>query len=133
MISEYNCQIIVCLNKDLLNDKKSIYWPTDDQPMKIFEFEDLKFSVTLMAVSGDQDDPPESINRNSTSILCREYEVIESKYSNTHKFKVTQFIFNEQWKENTVPKSHSIFLDLVGQVQKLNSKLDKAPIVVHAK
>ena len=132
MISEYNCQIVVCLNKDLLNDDKSVYWPTDDEPAKIFQLEDLKFCVSLVN-SGGEHDLSESIGRNSGLILRRDYEVIENKYNSTHKFKVTQFIYNDEWKENTAPKKYSVFLDLVGQVQKLNIRLDRAPIVIHGK
>ena len=131
MISEYNCQIVVCLNKDLLNDNKSIYWPTDDEPAKLFQFEDLKFCVSL--VGGAEQDLSDSLNPNSSVIIRREYEVIENKFNSTHKFKVTQFIFNKEWKENTAPQNYSEFLDFVGQVQKLYSRLDRVPIVVHAK
>jgi hypothetical protein len=59
------------------------------------------------------------------------------KHSSTHKFKVTQFIFDEHWVEDQSPKDCRTFLQLVGQVQKLHhsrsDKHDKLPIVIHAK
>lgn len=81
MISEYNCQIIVCLNRDYLKeDPQSIYFPSNDEKTKIFENEDLKFCISIIDVN-DYDVDPLSDNIENNSIVRNVYEVIETKVS----------------------------------------------------
>ena len=47
MITEYDCNILVCLNKDFEFETESVYWPTVEEPVKTFECEDLKFVIQL--------------------------------------------------------------------------------------
>jgi hypothetical protein len=78
MISEYNCQIIVSLNRDYLKeDPQSIYFPLNGEKTKIFENEDLKFCVSI--IDNDNDVDPLSDNIENNSIVRIIYEVIETK------------------------------------------------------
>jgi protein tyrosine phosphatase len=77
MISEYNCQIIVSLNRNYSKeDGLSINFPLDDEKTKIFEFEDLKFCISVI---DNENDDPLSDNIDNNSIIKKEYEVIETK------------------------------------------------------
>ena len=46
MIAEYDCNVIVALNKDF--EKESVYWPSEQSPVVISEVDDHKFIVQLV-------------------------------------------------------------------------------------
>ena len=51
MISEQNCQIVVCLNQEYLKEvSQSLYFPLDNET-KTIELEDLKFSILFFESS----------------------------------------------------------------------------------
>ena len=80
MISEYNCQIIVCLNRDYLQEDQALYFPTDgDNKPKIFENEDLKFCISLIDNDYENTDPLSDSIIENNNIIKNVYEVIETK------------------------------------------------------
>ena len=82
MISEYNCQIIVCLNKDYFQeDGKSRYFPLYEEKTKIFEADDLKFCVSLVENQYEND-------YNNSNVSKIDYEVIETKVNFFQKLKI---------------------------------------------
>lgn len=71
MISEYNCQIIVCLNRDYLKES-SLYFPSDKEQTKTIEFESLKFAVSVVKSLYENE------NDENNVIIEKEYEIIET-------------------------------------------------------
>ena len=128
MITEYDCNIVVCLNKDFEFETESIYWPTAEEPVKTFECEDLKFVVQLAKTNKISTDDLV----NGQYMTKRELEVTEFKYGSITKVNVTHFMYNEIWPEDRAPLSRTAFLDLVGQVQKTAAKNERSNIAVHA-
>lgn len=75
MITEYNCSIIVALNKEFESETESVYWPTDQEPVRNCELEDTKFVIQLLKpAKGSADD-----TILSDFITKREFEIIEHK------------------------------------------------------
>ena len=48
MIVEYECSVIVSLNKDYEMEMENVYWPTLDNPVQICEVDDLRYVVELV-------------------------------------------------------------------------------------
>ncbi|CAF1007134.1 unnamed protein product [Brachionus calyciflorus] len=124
MITEYECNLIVALNKDL--DNEFVYWPTDEQPIRNCESDGVKFVIQLVKNTANHNQDLNNL------ITKREFEIIEQKYSGKNKMNATHFVLNENWLEDKAPKNKSCILDLVGQVQKTAAKYDKSRIAVHA-
>lgn len=72
MITEYDANIIVSLNKDFEEEVESCYWPTESEMVREFECEDLKFTVRLVM---------SSISNGAVdqSVTVREFQVTEQK------------------------------------------------------
>ena len=75
MISEQNCQIVVCLNQEYLKeDSQSLYFPLDNET-KTIELEDLKFSISTQKSPYENDFEI----KNNGRIIEKEYEISETK------------------------------------------------------
>lgn len=124
MITEYDCNIIVSLNKDFESEFESIYWPSFSERVKEFECEDLKFTVELInPINSDIDGQP---------VTLRELQVTEQKYDGSKTIRVTQFVYNEVWPEGRAPVNRESFLELIKQVQCQMNTLVHSRLVVHA-
>lgn len=130
MVMEYECNVIVALNKDFESEKESVYWPTDENPIVISEVDDHKYIIQLAkpVESGQNDD----MQINSQHIIKRVFEITEHKYSSQSKMNVTHFMYNESWPEDRAPQNRSAFIDLVSLVQKTAAKQQRSCTVVHA-
>jgi protein tyrosine phosphatase len=122
MVVEYDCKIIVSLNRDFQMEVESVYWPTKDSPVRISECEDIKFVIRLLDTQTFLDN----------SIIKREFEITEHAHSSSTKTVITHFVYNESWPENELPKDRSHFLDLVSKVQKLGEKNERSTVIVHS-
>ena len=126
MITEFDCHIIVALNKEFELEKSSVYWPTSSDPVRVFEMDDLKFVIEH--VKPDEDDLNDTPGSHITKSF---FEITEYKHSSATKMDIVLFMYNEFWLENTVPKSRKNIIDLVCQVQKETANFDQTRIVVH--
>ncbi|RNA36674.1 receptor-type tyrosine- phosphatase epsilon isoform X1 [Brachionus plicatilis] len=127
MLTEYECRIIVTLNKSIQNE--FVYWPTEEQPIRNCECDCVKFVIQLVNGSSQSNQQNDSFNG---MISRREFEIIEQKYSGTSKIYVTHFILNEEWPEDSIPSNKACILDLIGQVQKTGAKCERSRVAVHA-
>ena len=124
MITEYDCNVIVSLNKDFENELESVYWPSASELIKEFECEDLKFTVELIS-------PINSV-LDGQSVTVRELQVTEQKYDGSRTIRVTQFVYNEQWPEGRAPQSKDSLIELIKQVHCQMNTLVRSRIAVHA-
>jgi protein tyrosine phosphatase len=80
MASEYECHIIVSLNKEFQLEKESVYWPTVDVPKKVYEMDDLKYTVVLVNSSSIGSDVCSQDTPRLT--LRQEFELTEQSVRN---------------------------------------------------
>lgn len=73
MITEYDCNVIVALNKDFELEKESVYWPSEDKPIRHCEYDDVKFVIQIIAGSSSNSELSNEL------ITKREFEIVEYK------------------------------------------------------
>ena len=71
MITEWECCVVVALNKEFEKEKESVYWPDESEPVRSWELEDMKFVVQLVKSKEDE----------SKSFTRREFEIVSHKVS----------------------------------------------------
>lgn len=122
MLAEFDCRLIVSLNKEFELEKQSVYWPNELDPVRIYEADDQRFVLTYVS----------SAQSGEAHWVRTEFEIAEHKHSITNKFNVVHLMYNEYWPENGAPKSRKSLFDLVVLASKEAADMEHTRLVVHA-
>jgi len=77
MVFEYECNVVVALNKDY--EKESAYWPNEKNPIVVSEVDDHKYVIQLINKTPVKSDKEIVAKESEEFLTRRQFEITETK------------------------------------------------------